>query len=268
MKEYEVSNIAIYGNCAYFSHSKKIGKRNVQLVRMCVDSGKADVIYEHEGVTSIEDVKAMKDKVIFYAYYVDGYNCGASGTMILDLVQNKLECLSNPCFFNYLEGGGFPSFGSWDRQRYEEFHKYDRDIFKIDLGMEIFWMESMGYWEPHELFGDRDAVIDYMPIWKKSRNWNGCNHYFDGIYCYDAPYDVVFNAYDRFGEEYCWGNGRRGDCKSFKVLGQYVYLDDDCYVPCKWQYQYRLSHSKSERLRESWFKEELPKDVINAFENR
>lgn len=274
---HSLSNIYIYDNHVYYVHSLKSGDRvSCQIQCMDVDEGRVRVLYEK--ANEILRLFAVRDKLIFLACY-ENEECERSQAeewMLLDLIRGTTESLSNP-YCNPENILDDPEIYDEESGRYQENCRYDRKIISFDLNRGIFWTEREElngpdgahlartiYWEPRFLWGDRDLVCPDLPIWKMPAHWGGYA-YFDGTCYYYAQSYNQFKSRDRFGNLYDWdtSNGGHGCCENFRVMGDCLYLDVDAYG----EKQYSCTIAPSEPMRESWFQEELPQEMIERFQN-
>ena len=272
--------IAFYENHVYFVRSNESDSdAPVELMVMCVDTGAVKLLYQK--AAQIERLFARKEALIFCARY-ENDECEQSwesGWMILHLNSGNVECLSNPYCSpeNVVDN---PAVYDEEDPRYEPNHAFDRNIVTFDFARGLFWTErreqegpdsghlqTVKYWEPRYLWGDRDSIVSGLPIWRVSNQLSGSTYaYFDGVHLYHAEHYSVFKANEMDGTEHLWseGNFGHGECDQFKILGDYLFLNIAAY----YEEQYPLSTQKAEPIRKSWFREKLPQDTINRFQNK
>lgn len=267
--------IYIYDTNIYFvsEYYTDRGDRN-RIKCMHVDSGLIEVLYEK--AEFISGLCATEEKLIFFARYrseecdEDGGSKTDDGWMIMDLMQNSVECISNP----YCSPENIVNNSEvYDEEslEYNEKCSYDKNIVFFDLNRGIFWTErkaadDVKYWEPRALWGNRDEVIPDMPVWKVADMGRGEREYFDGVYHYCAKDYSNFKSSDQYGNVYDWsaGNGGHGYCDSYRVMGDYLFLNIAAYD----EEQYPLSVRKANPIRKSWFDDPIPKEVIERFKLR
>jgi hypothetical protein len=272
-EEFQTSSPYFYDNRVYYVYD--CGKI-CQIKCMYIDDNHIEVLYRK--AASIDRLFATEKKLIFLATY-ENDECESSekrGWMILDLAHKTVECLSNP-YCSYENVIDDPEVYDTENPRYQSQCEYDRGIQSFDLNRGIFWDGQMSpeegdsaylwnseYWVPHALWGDRDAIIADLPIWKHTSL--GCNlDYFDGIHYYRADAYWWLDSLDKYGRKYPWSNveWKHGECDKFIVTGGYLFLDVDAYGIK----QYPLTLEKGEPLQKAWFQDPLPEDLVEAFQN-
>lgn len=274
-----IKNVYFYDGCVYYSYEyDECEKHRVQIKRMDVDRRRVDVLYTK--AVSIERIFATEKSLIFLAEY-ENDTCEMErmkGWMCLDLGTGVVECLSNP-YCSPENVVDHPDIYDEESPNYNEQCSFDRNIVFFDLDRGIFWTERRAwegtdsahlsriyYWEPKSLWGDRDQVLPQLPIWKITNTSHIGREYFDGTHYYYASCYYDFESSNCDGETFCWtkGNGGHGNCTEFIVAGDYLFLDIAAY----YEEQYPLSTQKAAAIRKTWFEEELPGTLIEAYHNK
>lgn len=275
----QVRDLYFYGNKLYFvyiHHDREICTINC----MYIDANRIETIYKK--ADNVYRLYATEDKLFFQAdYNNDRYDVGILGAwMIYDLMRDTTESLSHP-YYNPEMILKTPTVYCVDHKRYDEKCYKRRDITFLDLDKSIFWTKrpvdpncsyasvgTMEYWEPHELWGDRDAVTNKMPVWKMVSTGGRYldREYFDGVYHYYTDHYTKFMSTNMEGEVFCWqppGN-LHGECNFFVVDGNYLYINMDTRA----EEQYSLSICKQEPLRKTWFKEDWSQKEIELYSSK
>jgi hypothetical protein len=269
-----LNNLFFYDNLMYLVYKHDLGRKTVSQIKCAyIDEGRVEVIYEK--ASSIERLLATEDKLIFYAKYENKvHNEDWRGWMILDLVFGDVECLSNPyCSAENVVDN--PKVYDSESPQYNSLCRYEREIKAFDLSRNIFWTERTAhegsgwtrYWEPHDLWGDRDALSDKMPTWKIPNEFSMASYYwwFDGVRLYFSTHYATFYSSDQFGNVYTWHDGGHGACDQFIVSGEHLYVNLDA----EGVKQYRLSVDISAPTMdvEKWQHTPLSQDVIDTFKD-
>lgn len=278
--------IYFYDNNVYFVSRYSTYYSDKDIIKcMHVDIGVIEVLYEK--AEFISGLCATGEKLIFFARYCseerdeDGCSENDEGWMMMDLMQDSVECISNPyCSPENIVDK--PEVYDDESPEYNEKCSYNRHIVSFDLNRGIFWterrasglegkdsahLESVKYWEPKSLWGNRDEVIPDMPVWKiVNESTNYGREYFDGVYYYCAKDCSNFESYDKYGNVYNWsdGNGGHGYCDNYNVIGDYLFLDLAAYN----EEQYPLAVCKIDPIRKSWIKGSVPKEAIERFKGK
>ena len=267
----QISNIYFYDNCVYFVYTNDF-KNICQIRRMFIDEKRIDTIYEK--ATYIHRLYATKTKIFFLAEY-ENYDISSGKVwMILDISRKNIECLSNP-YCNPEDVIYNPDVYDEESPRYNEKCNYNRNITFIDLDRDIFWSKQtcnegqegcIDYWQPHRLWGNRDVVIDNMPIWKMVDLPDFFDReYFDGTYHYYTNHYTKLISSDIFGNKYNLspiGNSH-GECDKFEMHSDCLYVD----MTASKQKQYKLGIERCIPVRDTWFNDKLDKDVIELYYN-
>lgn len=276
---HSISNIYIYGNDLFYVYEHNVGQEDECCIKcMHVDTGIIEKVYDR--ASSINRLYATDGHIIFNAQYYNDEceQSWADGWMIMDTLTNEVECISNPYCSpeNVIDN---PSFYDSESYNYNEKCDFDRRIVYFDLSRKIFWIERIAlegddsahlhqikYWEPRNLWGNRDELVSGMPVWRITKDSsNSSREYFDGtIHYWDEGY-FVFKSSSKYGQIYDWseGNGGHGVCDRFKIVGGYMFLNVAAYD----EEQYPLTIGVSSPIRKSWFDRDIPKDVIEKYRN-
>lgn len=277
--EHCVSNVYFYGNDVFYTYKHNGDDKDSCIVKcMHIDTGIIDVLYER--ASSISRLYATDGYLIFNAGYSneDCEQSWAEGWMLLNILTNDIECISNPYCSpeNVLDN---PSYYDSESFEYNENHNFDRRIVSFDLSRKIFWIErtvlegddsahlhQVKYWEPRSLWGNRDELVASMPVWRitKDSKYNS-REYFDGVIHYWDEGYYTFKSSSKYGQIFDWstGNGGHGVCEQYKIVGGYLFLNVAAYD----EEQYPLTVGVSSPIRKSWFANELPQSVIDDFRN-
>ena len=245
-----IDNLCFYDTNAYYAYSNQTKRgRKTKIICMDVDNHQVYTVYEK--ASEIKRLFALKDKLIFHAYYEKEthevpYH---DGWMILDLETREIECLSN-----------LEEIVSFD---------FNRNIFWTERealeGKDSKHLEEVRYREPRNLWGDRKTVIPDLPVWRIKDTYysypSNRREYFDGIHRYYSDYYYTFTSTDKYGNIYIWKDAGHGLCNEFKVLGESLFLN----ISSEEEEQYRLSFEKKEAIRKSWFDNNLDQKVLDAF---
>ena len=276
---HHVHNVYFYGNDAFYTY-KHYGDDEEKCVIKCmhVDTDIIDVMYER--ASSISKLYVTDGYLIFNAEYSneDCEQSQADGWMLLNMLTNDIECISNPYCSpeNILDN---PSYYDPESSDYNKNCDFDRRIVSFDLSRKIFWIERsvlegddsahldwVKYWEPRSLWGNRDELVSGMPVWRITKDlaWS-TREYFDGVIHYWDEGYFRFRSSDKYGQVFDWseGNGGHGVCDKYKIVGGYLFLNVAAYS----EKQYPLTVGISSPIRKSWFDNELSQNVIDAFRN-
>ncbi|WP_461810954.1 tetratricopeptide repeat protein [Faecalimonas sp.] len=276
---YSISNIYIYGNDLFYVYEHNCHEENECCIKcMHVDTGIIERVYDR--ANSVDRLYATDGYIIFHARY-ENDECEQSwddGWMIMNTLTNEVECISNPYCSpeNVID---HPSYYNSESCDYNDKYDFNRRIVYFDLSRKIFWVERLvlegedsahlhqvKYWEPKNLWGNRDELVAGMPVWRIAKNSTySRREYFDGtIHYWDEGY-FVFKSSSKYGEIYNWseGNGGHGVCDEFKIVGGYMFLNIAAYD----EEQYPLTVGVSSAIRKSWFDNKLPRNVIEEFVN-
>lgn len=285
----QVNDIYIYDNRVYYSISDTQGEEKGEPAKIkCtyIDEKRTDTIYNKTGCYCIERLFATDKKIIFWANYYHynglGNKCDDSGWMILDLQIKYTECLSNPYCSpeNVVDN---PNVYDCESSFYiPGYDDYRRNIAFFDLDRDLFWVQryakdnhKAAYLEPRALWGNRDAIVPNLPVFKAdsgSREMRcqriGTREYFDG-YVYYKCGDYHFSSCDMYGkkEKDSWDKHMEGypAYNVFSVMGNYLFLD--LAVGSGYGKIFKLS-TKPEPIRKSWFHFELPHEALKKFKQK
>lgn len=276
---HSVNNVYFYGNDAFYTYEHNVNDEEKCVIKcMHIDTGIIDVIYER--ASSISRLYATDGYLIFNARYSneDCEQSWADGWMLLNISTNDIECISNPYCSpeNVLDN---PSYYDSESFEYNENYDFDRRIVSFDLSRKIFWIErivlegddsahlhQVKYWEPRNLWGNRDELVSGMPVWRITKDsTHSSREYFDGVIHYwDEGYHT-FKSSNKYGQIFDWseGNGGHGVCDRYKIVGGYLFLNVAAYD----EEQYLLTVGVSSPIRKSWFENELSQSIIDEFRN-
>ena len=269
-EHYYIPDMYIYDNRAYFAYFQSDW---CQIKCMYVDEGRTEILYDK--AARVERIFATKNKLIFRASYQND-ECELDqdeGWMIYDLANGSVECLSNPyCSLENIVDD--PNVYDEDSARYNKNAYYRRNIVFIDLNRSIFWIshedpdnEGIEYWEPHNLWRNREEIISTLPIWKINTNttYSIQKEYFDGIHRYCAESLYYFYATDKYGNVYKWHGDsiNSGRCGAFFVSGDYLYLNvEDTFDT---ERQYALSFEKMNPVVDKCFNNLPLQEAIDVY---
>ena len=277
---HSVSNVYFYGNDVFYTYKHNVEDEGSCVVKcMHIDAGTTDVLYER--ASSISELYATEGYLIFNARYSneDCEQSRADGWMLLNILTNDIECISNPYCSpeNVLDN---PSYYDSESFEYNENYDFDRRIVSFDLSRKIFWIErstlegddsahlhQVKYWEPRSLWGNRDELVPGMPVWRITKNSiYSSREYFDGVIHYWDEGYYTFKSSNKYGQIFDWseGNGGHGECDQYKIVGDYLFLNVAAY----YEEQYPLTVGVSSPIRKSWFKNELSQSAIDDFRNQ
>ena len=276
---HNVSNVYIYGNDVFYTYEHNVDDEECCVIKcMHVDTGNIDVLYER--ASSVNGLYATDGHIIFNARYSneDCEESWADGWMIMNTITREVECISNPYCSpeNVLDN---PSYYDSESFEYNENYNYDRRIVSFDLSRKIFWIERISlegddsahlhqvkYWEPRSLWGNRDELVQGMPVWRITKDSTySSREYFDGVIHYWDEGYYTFKSSSKYGQIFDWseGNGGHGVCDRYKIVGGYLFLNVAAYD----EEQYPLTVGVSSPIRKSWFENELSQCVIDDFRN-
>ena len=276
-EEYIKSDIYVCGNKVFFvdNYDSEI-KMNPQIKCMYVDDNRVETIYCK--ASFITRLFATNNQIIFQARYEnEDADLSADGWMIMNMIDYSMECLSNP-YCNIENVVDQPDVYDEDSMQYNRYCNYSMRISFFDLDRGIFWTDRKAvektdlgkeirvyYREPRALWGNREKVIANLPVWRIDDDHWG-QEYFDGTYRFKAECYYKFESCTRDGEKYEWsvGNGMHGMCDSFKVLGDYLFLD----VAGIQEEQYNLSTEIVSPIRKSWIENKLSLDLVKDYMNK
>lgn len=257
-KEYTATNIYIYDNRVYFVYTPMSDSEKVCQIRcMYVDEKRIEILYEK--AASIKRLFAAENKLVFLAKYENReHDCEKQGWMILDLIENSVECLSNPyCSLeNVIDN---PEIYDPKSLKYDKRTEHNRSIKFFDLKRSIFWEEHGVYWKAHRLWEDRDDLIENIPAWYME-NQMVQREYFDGTHHYFTSDSSELYASNQIGKIYDWsidkyGDAIYGDFKDFQISGNHLYAE---------MKQYPLVFEASKPIIE--FEYLINRDLVEAFE--
>lgn len=127
-------------------------------------------------------------------------------------------------------------------------------------------LRQVKYWEPRNLWGNRDELVPGMPVWRITKDSTySSREYFDGVVHYWDEGYYTFKSSNKYGQIFDWseGNGGHGVCDRYKIVGGYLFLNVAAYD----EEQYPLTVGVSSPIRKSWFDNELAQSIIDDFRN-
>lgn len=276
---HNISNVYIYGNDVFYTYEHNVYDEECCVIKcMHVDTEIIDVLYER--ASSVNGLYATDGHIIFNARYSneDCEKSWADGWMIMNTFTHEVDCISNPYCSpeNVLD---HPSYYDSESIDYNENYNFDRSVVSFDLSRKIFWIERISlegddsahlhqvkYWEPRSLWGNRDELVQGMPVWRITKDSTySSREYFDGVIHYWDEGYYTFKSSNKYGQIFNWseGNGGHGVCDRYKIVGGYLFLNVAAYD----EEQYPLTVGVSSPIRKSWFENELAQSIIDDFRN-